>query len=59
MMRATVAPRSRWFPTDETLRGRRQLEGAVSPGPVIGSDGTVYAASNADVLHALNPSTGA
>jgi outer membrane protein assembly factor BamB len=46
-------------PTAGTLRWRRQLEGAVTPGPVIGPDGTIYAASNAGVLHALNPSTGA
>jgi outer membrane protein assembly factor BamB len=31
----------------------------VTPGPVVGPDGTIYAASNAGVLHALNPSTGA
>jgi outer membrane protein assembly factor BamB len=45
-------------PTAGTLRWRRQLEGAVTPGPAIGPDGTIYAASNAGVLHALNPLTG-
>jgi outer membrane protein assembly factor BamB len=45
-------------PTKGAVRWRRQLEGAVTPGPVIGSDGTIYAASNGGVLHALNPSTG-
>jgi outer membrane protein assembly factor BamB len=45
-------------PTAGTVRWRRQLEGAVTPGPVLGSDGTIYAASNAGVMHALNPSTG-
>ena len=45
-------------PAAGTQRWRRQLEGPVTPGPVIGPDGTVYAASNAGVLHALNPSTG-
>ena len=45
-------------PTAGTLRWRRQLEGAVTPGPLVGPDGTIYAASNAGVLHALNPSTG-
>jgi outer membrane protein assembly factor BamB len=30
----------------------------VTPGPVVGPDGTIYAASNAGVLHALNPTTG-
>jgi len=36
----------------------RQLGGNVTPGPVVGSDGTIYIASNSGVLHALNPSTG-
>lgn len=38
---------------------RRVLEGAVVPGPVIGVDGSVLAASNGGVLHALDPATGA
>jgi PQQ-like domain len=46
-------------PTAGVLRWQRHLEGAVTPGPVVGPDGTIYAASNAGVLHALNPSTGA
>ncbi len=37
---------------------RRELEGPVVPGPVQGPDGTVYAASNAGVLHAVDPATG-
>jgi outer membrane protein assembly factor BamB len=45
-------------PTAGTLRWQRQLEGAITPGPVIGPDGTIYAASNEGVLHALNPVTG-
>jgi len=40
------------------VRWTRQLEGNVTPGPVIGAGGTIYAASNAGVLHALDPSTG-
>ncbi len=36
----------------------RQLEGAVVPGPVLARDGSVLAASNAGVLHALDPRTG-
>jgi len=36
----------------------RRLEGNVTPGPALGADGTVYAASNAGTLHALNPATG-
>ena len=51
---ASVSP----GPTAGTLRWRRQLEGAVTPGPAIGPDGTIYAASNAGVLHALNTLTG-
>jgi outer membrane protein assembly factor BamB len=46
-------------PIAGTLRWRRQLEGAVTQGSVVGADGTIYAASNGGVLHALNPSTGA
>ncbi len=30
----------------------------MSPGPIVGRGGTIYAASNAGVLHALNPATG-
>ncbi len=37
----------------------RQLEGAVVPGPVVGADGSVLAASNGGVLHALDPASGA
>lgn len=46
-------------PTAATVAWRRQLGGNVTPGPVLGADGTVYAASNAGVLYALNPATGA
>ena len=31
----------------------------MTPGPVVGPNGTIYAASNGGVLHAINPSTGA
>jgi outer membrane protein assembly factor BamB len=40
------------------VRWHRKLEGAVTAGPVIGQDGTIYAASNGGVLHALDPATG-
>jgi outer membrane protein assembly factor BamB len=30
----------------------------VTPGPVIGRDGTIYAASNAGILHAIDPNDG-
>ena len=46
-------------PTAGAVRWQRHLEGAVTPGPVVGPDGTIYAASNGGVLHAINPSTGA
>lgn len=45
-------------PTTGTVRWHRKLEGAVTAGPVIGQDGTIYAASNGGVLHALDPATG-
>ncbi len=40
------------------IRWTRKLEGNVTPGPVIGPGGTIYAASNAGVLHAVDPRTG-
>lgn len=45
-------------PQSGHVRWRRKLEGDVTPGPVIGIDGTVVAASNAGVLHGLDPATG-
>lgn len=45
-------------PQTAALRWSRTLEGAVVPGPAIAADGTVYAASNGGVLHALDPATG-
>jgi len=46
-------------PRTGTVRWRRRLEGAVTPGPVVGADGTVYVSSNGGVLHALDPADGA
>jgi outer membrane protein assembly factor BamB len=46
-------------PVTGTVRWRRNLEGAVTPGPVLGIDGTIYASSTAGVLHAIDPVTGA
>jgi PQQ-like domain len=37
----------------------RDLGGNITPGPVVGADGTIYVATNAGVLHALDSSTGA
>ncbi len=45
-------------PQSSNLRWTRKLEGNVTPGPVIGPGGTIYAATNAGVLHALDPVTG-
>jgi outer membrane protein assembly factor BamB len=45
-------------PRTAALRWTRQLEGNVTPGPVIGPGGTIYAASNEGTLHALDPKTG-
>lgn len=45
-------------PQTGAVRWTRELEGAVVPGPAIAKDGTVYAASNGGVLHALDPTTG-
>lgn len=45
-------------PQSGGARWTRTLEGNVTPGPVIGAGNTVYAASNAGVLHALDALTG-
>ena len=44
--------------SNPTVRWTRRLEGVVTPGPALLADGTVLAASNGGVLHALDPSTG-
>ena len=36
----------------------RQLGGSLTPGPVVGSDGTIYIATNSGVLHAIDPANG-
>jgi outer membrane protein assembly factor BamB len=45
-------------PTTDHLRWTRKLEGNVTPGPVVAPDGTIVAASNAGILHGLDPATG-
>ena len=45
-------------PQTAHLKWRVNLGGTVTPGPVIGTDGSILAASNAGVLHALNPANG-
>lgn len=46
-------------PQSGQVKWERRLEGSVTPGPALGHDGTVYVASNAGTLHALDPTTGA
>ena len=46
-------------PTTGHVRWTRNLGANVTPGPVVGADGTIYAATNSGVLHALDPATGA
>lgn len=46
-------------PTSGRLRWTRDLGANVTPGPVVAADGTIYSATNAGVLHALDPATGA
>lgn len=40
-------------PRDGKIRWQRHLEGPVVPGPAVGKNGVVYAASNGGVLHAI------
>jgi len=46
-------------PRTGTILWKRDLGGNVTPSPVIGTDDTIYLASNAGILHALDPTTGA
>ncbi len=46
-------------PSTGKLEWSRQLMGSITPGPSIGANGDVYVATNAGVLHALDPATGA
>jgi outer membrane protein assembly factor BamB len=45
-------------PTTGKIRWRRNLAGGVTEGAVVGADGTIYIASDAGILHAIDPSTG-
>lgn len=45
-------------PRTGAIKWQRRLEGPVVPGPVEAPDGSVLAASNGGVLHALDPRTG-
>ena len=46
-------------PSTGRVEWTRALGGNITPGPVVAADGTIYVATNAGVLHALNPATGA
>jgi len=46
-------------PLHAKLEWTRSLGGNITPGPVVAADGTIYIATNAGVLHALDPTTGA
>lgn len=56
---ARTSPTGAVGPQTGRVAWRRTLEGAVVPGPVVGVDGSLLAASNGGVLHALDPATGA
>ena len=45
-------------PQSGTISWQRDLGGKITQGPVVGADGTIYAASSLGVLHALNPANG-
>ena len=45
-------------PQHGKIRWQRKLEGAAVPGPAVGKDDVVYAASNGGVLHAIDLKTG-
>ena len=53
------SPSSVAGPVVGDLRWSRLLGGVVTPGPVVAADGSILAASNDGVLHALDPATGA
>jgi outer membrane protein assembly factor BamB len=56
---ASAVPLSERGPRSDHLRWKRRFgEGPVTPGPIVGPDGTVYAATNGGKLHAINPATG-
>lgn len=45
-------------PTTGRTRWVRDLGGDATPGPAVGADGTIYAAANSGMLHALDPRDG-
>jgi outer membrane protein assembly factor BamB len=45
-------------PITGKIRWRRNLAGGVTESAAVGADGTIYVASDAGILHAIDPSTG-
>ena len=45
-------------PTQGHVLWQRDLGSAVTPGPVVAADGTIYVATDTGVLHAIDPVTG-
>ncbi len=45
-------------PTTGNVRWQRKLDGDITPGPVVAADGTVYQATNAGTLYAIDSVTG-
>ena len=41
-----------------TTTGRRNMTGGVTEGAAVGANGTIYVASDAGILHAIDPATG-
>jgi outer membrane protein assembly factor BamB len=46
-------------PQTGDIAWKRDLGGNITPGPVVGADGSIYVASSTGVLYALNPQSGA
>ncbi len=55
---ARTSPTTATGPRTGRIAWTRRLEGAAVPGPVVGHDGSILAASNGGVLHAVDPATG-
>jgi outer membrane protein assembly factor BamB len=45
-------------PTDGHVLWQRDLGSDITPGPVVAGNGTIYVATDAGVLHAINPANG-
>ena len=52
-------PSSLAGPDRGVIRWQRRLEGSVVIGPIVAPDGTIYAGTEAGILHSIDPATGA